>query len=156
MKKILVFMAIASMLIVGGCAQADFADVSLEDIREEVDSSGDLYLILTMKIANFTDSNLYIESASPADEKGEKHLWFILRDDNGNEYKPTYCSEIESDIFPMSISPKTAVIREMAFESPEMGFVLEVSQDTVGGNDMKLIYTVKVGSVDEKIQLPSP
>lgn len=147
MRKLTVLPFIISIIIlIAGCGQADFANVAINSSRVETDDAGNSYLVLSMDIENLTDSVLYIESASPTNEKGEKHLWFTIKDAEGNEYKATYYSQIESNILPMSMNPKTITTVEMAFEIPEDLAVayLEVTQNMVGEKGSNAIQTQEI------------
>jgi hypothetical protein len=148
-KAVTLTFIIYIILLVAGCGQADFANVTVKSSRIESGDNGFLpasYLVLSMEIENLTDANLYIESTSPTNEKGEKHLWFVIKDGEGNEYKTTYYPEIESNIFPMSISPRTKATGEMAFEIPDNLSVvtLEVTQNAIGDGGSKVIFTQEV------------
>jgi hypothetical protein len=130
----------------GGAGGSDFATVKLESSRIEEDATGNSYLVLAMEIENLTDANLYIESTSPTNEEGEKHLWFVIRDGEGNEYRYSYYADIESDIFPMSVSPRTVTSGEMAFDvtGASGDLTLEVSQSEVGTGGTKIIHTEEI------------
>jgi hypothetical protein len=144
MKRVLIPLAIAMLMaFTAGCGQGDFAGVTVASFRFEENTSGNTFLVLSLEIENLTDSVLYIESASPANETGEKHLWFVLKDGDGNQYKPSYLKDIEDNILPPSASPNTSVSGDMAIEVPGKlpYMILEVTQDTVGGNDAKIIFT---------------
>lgn len=123
----------------GGDIGSDFATVKVESSRLEEDS----FLVLAMEIENLTDANLYIESTSPTDEEGEKHLWFVIRDGEGNEYASSYYADIAGNIFPMSVSPRTVTSGELAFDvmGASGDFTLEVSQSETGTAGTKIIYT---------------
>jgi hypothetical protein len=149
MKRLVILIALATvMVLIIGCGQADFAKINIKSSRTEgLDPlAAEYLLILVMEIENLTDANLYIESSSPADEEGEKHLWFVLKDQDGNEYKAIYRSEIEINIFPMSVSPHTTTTGEMAFMIPKdaSSVTLEVTQNVVGEKGTKVIYTQEI------------
>lgn len=129
-----------------GGGGSDFATVEVESSRIEEDDSGASYLVLAMEIENLTDGVLYIESTSPTDEKGEKHIWFVIKDSEGNGYASSYYAEIENDIFPMSVSPRTVTYGEMAFDVTGACGVLtlEVSQSETGDGGTRVIYTEDV------------
>jgi len=127
---------------VGGDSGSDFASVKVESSRLEQDS----FLVLAMEIENLTDANLYIESTSPTNEEGEKHLWFIIKDSEGNEYASSYYADIAGNIFPMSVSPRTITSGELAFDVTDASgaLTLEVYQSEIGAAGTKVIYTEDV------------
>jgi len=126
----------------GGDSGSDFAMVKVESSRLEQDS----YLVLAMEIENLTDANLYIESTSPTNEEGEKHLWFIIKDSEDNEYVSSYYADIAENIFPMSVSPRTVTSGELAFDvtNASGGLTLEVYQSEIGAAGTKVILTQDV------------
>ena len=151
MRKITAFtLFIIILALAAGCGQSDFANVNVKSSRIEfVDPDYDTtegYLVLKMEIENLTDSVLYIESSSPTNEEGEKHLWFVIKDEDGNEHKATYYKEIESNIFPMSVSPRTTTEGELAFmvTTDVSSVTLEVTQNVVGEGGSKVIYTQEI------------
>ncbi|MBN2028166.1 MAG: hypothetical protein JW854_15565 [Actinobacteria bacterium] len=126
----------------GGSGSTDFASVKVESSRLEDDS----FLVLAMEIENLSDANLYIESTSPTNEEGEKHLWFIIKDGEGNEYASSYYGDIAGNIFPMSVSPRTVTSGELAFDvtGASGDLTLEVSQSETGDGGTRVIYTEDV------------
>jgi hypothetical protein len=130
----------------GGATSSEFATVKVESSRIEEDTAGDSYLVLAMEVANLTDANLYIESTSPTNEQGEKHLWFVIKDGEGNEYVSSYYADIGSNIFPMSVSPRTVTSGELAFDvtGASGDLTLEISQSEVGAAGTKVIYTEEI------------
>lgn len=142
-KTTALLFTIAIAVIAAGCGQADFAKVTVESFRVEEGEAGGDYIVLSMQIENLTDANLYIESTSPTGEEGEKHLWFVVKGGDGEEYASTYYKDIESDIFPMSVSPRTTTTGEMAFDVPSglESATLEVYQDETGEEGSKVILS---------------
>ena len=155
-KCVLLMAAVFLIGLVAGCGggdgdgdgggSSDFATVKVESSRIEEDTTGGSYLVLAMEIENLSEVNLYVESTSPTNEEGEKHIWFVIKDGEGNEYASSYYADITGDIFPMSVSPRTVTSGEMAFDvtGASGDLTLEVSQSETGDGGTRVIYTGEI------------